>query len=260
MTFNTAYAPVELKSIGDGGVTPQGRFTALVSVFNTIDMGGDRVMPGAFGKSVDEWAKGERPLPVYWNHDHDDPFSNIGVVKSMQETPQGLVVDAQLDMDNPKAAQVFNLMAQKRIDQFSFAYSVPQGGYSMKSDGSGGSYRQLNDVNLLEVGPCWRGMNPDTRLLGTKSDETGEATEAVSVDTEPDKAETPPGELNPFKNGFDPSQLKELVRGFVRDELHASVPGDQSDRKKQTAGKSHGQLDSWIALQGMIGESHEITA
>lgn len=257
MTQSLAYAPVEIKSFGDGSETaPLGEFKALVSVFGNVDYGGDKVVPGAFAKSVRNVQESGNPLSVYWNHDHDDPFSNIGVVKGIVESPQGLVVDAQLDMDNPKANQVFKLMQQKRISQFSFQYQVNPGGAQQKTAPDGTRYRELNDVNLLEVGPCWLGMNPETQLLGTKSEEQ----EAETPPEDPDPPETSdPDDGNPFKAGIDERKLEKLVRGFVRDELSSSSP-EKPDDQQQQAGKQRGQLDSWIRLQGMIGGTNEIIA
>jgi HK97 family phage prohead protease len=258
MTQSLAYAPVEIKSFGDGSENaPLGEFKALVSVFGNVDYGGDKVVPGAFAKSVQNMQESGNPLSVYWNHDHDDPFSNIGVVKGIAETPQGLVVDAQLDMDNPKANQVFKLMQQKRISQFSFQYQVNPGGAQQKIATDGTRYRELNDVNLLEVGPCWLGMNPETQLLGTKSEDQ----DAETPPGDPKPPETPdPDDGNPFKDGFDQSKLKDLVIGIMHDELHSTSVDNPSAGNQQTTGKSHGQLDSWIALQGMIGGTNEITA
>ena len=54
----------EFKALGD----KTGEFQALVSVFGNVDRGGDRVMPGAFAKTLGEWRREGRPDP-----DHLEP-------------------------------------------------------------------------------------------------------------------------------------------------------------------------------------------
>jgi hypothetical protein len=59
-----AFEVAEFKALHTGS----GEFEALVSVFGNIDHGGDRVIKGAFAKSLGKWeAKGD-PIPVIWNH------------------------------------------------------------------------------------------------------------------------------------------------------------------------------------------------
>src|SRR6476661_5945307 len=63
-----------------------GTFEALVSVFGTKDSYGEVVMPGAFTRTLEEWAAKGDPIPVYWSHRLDDPDYNIGHVIEAAET------------------------------------------------------------------------------------------------------------------------------------------------------------------------------
>jgi len=141
-----------------------GQFEALVSVFGTKDSYGEVVMPGAFTRTLDEWAEKGAPIPVYWSHRLDDPDFNIGHVIEAKETDEGLWVKAQLDLDNPKAASTHNLMKSRRVTQFSFSFNVPQGGAKEGDDAI-----ELTDIDLYEVGPTPIGANPDTELIGVKA-------------------------------------------------------------------------------------------
>ncbi len=110
-----------LKSVGDEGSLGKGQFTALVSVFGNVDSLGEVVMPGAFTDTLAQWqAKGD-PIPVVWSHQWSDPMSHIGEVLEAKETDQGLEVTAQLDMSNPTAVQVFKLLKDRRVTEFSYA-------------------------------------------------------------------------------------------------------------------------------------------
>jgi HK97 family phage prohead protease len=141
-----------------------GQFEALVSVFGNIDLGGDRVVKGAFAKSLARWDESGDPIPVIWNHMWDNPEAHIGKVApgDAAETDDGLLVKGQLDMDNPFAAQVYRLLAERRVKEFSFGYSVTD---AERKDGA----LNLLDLDLFEVGPTLKGMNPATELLAVKA-------------------------------------------------------------------------------------------
>ncbi len=146
-----------------------GTATAVVSVFGNVDLGGDRVMPGAFTRTLAEWqAKGD-PIPVIWSHDWDNPESFVGWADPSQikETDGGLVVPMQFDTDRPRAEQVHHLLKTRRVTQFSFGYFVRE--YDDVDDPEYGKVRELKSVDLFEVGPTLLGMNPETELLAAAS-------------------------------------------------------------------------------------------
>lgn len=167
MRFETKTADaqiVEAKAAGDKGTA-----TALVSVFGNVDLGGDRMMPGAFTDTLAAWAAKGDPIPVIWNHDWDSPESYVGWAdaKAIQQTDQGLVVPMVFDLDRARAEQVFHLMKTRRVTQFSFGYFATD--YTMVDDPTYGQVRELNKVELFEVGPTLRGMNPEVQLLEAAS-------------------------------------------------------------------------------------------
>ena len=146
-----------------------GTATALVSVFGNVDLGGDRVLPGAFARSLEEWkAKGD-PIPVIWSHDWDNPESFVGYADpaEIRETAAGLEVPMKFDVDRPRAEQVHHLLKTRRVTQFSFGYFVRT--FEDVEDPEYGTVRELSDIDLFEVGPTLLGMNPDTELLEAAS-------------------------------------------------------------------------------------------
>ena len=149
-----------------GGDT--GEFEAIVAVFGPVDSGGDVIVKGAFADTLKEWQDSGDPIPVVWSHDSNDPFSHIGSVVEASETETGLLVKGQLDLDNPKAAQVHKLLKGRRVTQFSFAYSVLDSG-PVEVDGVKAT--ELRSLKLYEVGPTLVGMNQSTELLSAKSDD-----------------------------------------------------------------------------------------
>lgn len=71
-----------------------GEFSALVAVFNNVGKGGDRIMPGAFTKTLGAWRASGDPIPVIWSHEWASPDSHIGVAyaRDMEQTARGLLV------------------------------------------------------------------------------------------------------------------------------------------------------------------------
>jgi hypothetical protein len=88
------------------------------------------------------------------------------VVDKAIETQQGLLVKGRLDVeDNPVAKQVHRLMMRRSLKEFSFGYSVPKGGEKRAKDGA----MDLTEIEIAEVGPTLKGMNPATELHSVKS-------------------------------------------------------------------------------------------
>lgn len=153
----------EVKAVaGDAGVVE-----ALVSVFGNVDLGGDRVVGGAFAKSLENWAAKGDPMPFIWSHEWDNPEAHIGYVEQAEERPEGLWVRAKLDVDRPFAEQVFHLLKSRRVTQFSFGYTVQDSRFVKDADGT--EVRELLAVDVFEVGPTLLGMNPATQLLEAAS-------------------------------------------------------------------------------------------
>lgn len=171
--------PAKVKAVGDGDA---GTFEAIVSVFGNVDSYGDRVVKGAFAKTLADWEASGNPIPVYWSHRMDDPDYNIGQVLEAEERDEGLWVKAQIDLDATKASQVYRLLKGARVTQFSFAYDVED--YSIvKDEDTGSDVYELRQIKLYEVGPTPIGANQETELLSVKS-----AVHAVTATTEAAKA------------------------------------------------------------------------
>lgn len=145
----------------------EGQFTAYASVFGNKDSYGDVVQPGAFTDTLAEWKASGNPIPLLWGHDMQDPFSNIGGVVTAEQDDHGLKVTAQLDLENPKAMQVYKLLKGARVDQMSFAYDVLAGGPAR--DEAHGDYYSLDKLKLYEVSVVPIGANQETEILAVKA-------------------------------------------------------------------------------------------
>lgn len=247
---------VALKSAPDD----EGSFEALVAVFNNIDSYGDVILKGAFADTLTEWKDSGYPVPVVWSHDKDDPFSHIGVVTEAKETDTGLVVKAQLDMENPKAAQVHRLLKGGRVKEFSFAFSYDMEDVSpAKRDGA--EVRELKKLKLYEVGPTMVGANPSTQLIGVKSlkaegdDPAGEPPEAPAEDDPKPDDDT---------GGDDWAEAREIVSEVsnlltrLNDIITRNTDSDDSDEDDSDDGDeaSRSQTDD----DETTGKSSEVPA
>jgi HK97 family phage prohead protease len=158
------------KALGPDDNEPLGSFEAIVACFDNVDKVGDRLKSTSFDKTLERWRKSGDPIPVILSHNWEDPFAIIGhadpnQVKAIEG--RGLYVKGMIDHldENPLAAQVHRLMGSRLLKEFSFGYTVPAGGEKKADDGA----YDLYEVNLIEIGPTLKGINPDTELLSLKS-------------------------------------------------------------------------------------------
>lgn len=149
-----------------------GTFEAVVSVFGNVDSVGDRMIKGAFARTLEE--KGNPP--VVWSHEWQVP--PIGQVESATETDEGLLVKGRLfigaDEGHAVAQQVYTAMKAGALKEFSFGYQT-KASRDVEEDGK--EIREITDVDLFEVGPTLVGANSETRLVGVKSLERAVAAE-----------------------------------------------------------------------------------
>lgn len=161
MVIKIKNATVNVKAGAEDGLS-EGEFLGYASVFGNVDSYGDIVEPGAFTDTLAEWEASSQNLPVLWGHDMYDPFSNIGYVASAEQDDKGLLVHGVLDLDNPKAAQVYRMLKNARVGQMSFAYDV------LDAEESEDAYH-LKALKLYEVSIVPIGANQETEILAVKT-------------------------------------------------------------------------------------------
>jgi len=148
-----------------------GEVEALVATYD-VDSVGDKIIPGAFEKTLKEWKESGDNIPWIWSHKHDDLDAYLGEITDIKETKDGLLVKAKHDMDHPASKRAFDLMKSGKIKNFSFAYEVKDGEFvdeTVDEDkGLKAQYFALKELKIFEAGPCLIGANQNTRLLGAK--------------------------------------------------------------------------------------------
>ena len=160
----TKNATIDIKAGPQDGLD-EGQFVAYASVFGNVDSYGDIVTKGAFANDLTRWEKSGNPIPLLFGHNMSDPDFNIGHVVKAEEDNVGLKVTAQLDLENPKAKQVYRMLKGRRINQMSFAYDVIDGS-TEKVDGQ--DVYEIRDMKLYEVSVVTVGANQETEILSVK--------------------------------------------------------------------------------------------
>ncbi len=123
------------------------RFAGYAAVFDMPDRGGDIVRKGAFKGTA------KAGIPLLWQHDQS---RRIGYVESLSEDDRGLRViaqidDAELDTDGEAVRAGAGL---------SFGYRV--------RTARRGEFRELTDLDLIEVSVVSHPMQPLARVLAVE--------------------------------------------------------------------------------------------
>lgn len=150
------------------------RFEGYAAVFDNIDMGGDKIVAGAFTDTLAErYPDNGAGIPVYWNHETDDPFKNLGTTLSATEDEHGLKVEGTIDTSTSTGQQVAKLLKENRVNNMSFAFNISEGAWVDGVDNPDGThstgYYELRKLDLFEVSICPIGMNPETEVSAKKA-------------------------------------------------------------------------------------------
>jgi HK97 family phage prohead protease len=135
-------APTEWKTAGDSS----GELEGYVSVFNNVDLGNDVVLPGAFKKTLGDWARARQPLPLIADHNLTTD-GVIGSVADAKEDGHGLWVRARFSSDQ-RAQSVRTKMIEGHVRGMSFTYEAIK--HYMGSL-AGKSVRFLQEIKLFEA-------------------------------------------------------------------------------------------------------------
>jgi HK97 family phage prohead protease len=114
-----------------------GSFTGRASVYGVVDAQGDTVMPGAFSKTLAE--KGSE-IVVLSQH---DPSNAIGKA-SLQDSPEALLVEGQLELELPSARDEYVRLKSGLVTGISIGFVTRDARFEQ-------GVRQLLDLDLWEV-------------------------------------------------------------------------------------------------------------
>jgi Escherichia/Staphylococcus phage prohead protease len=137
-------------------------FSAIAAAY-TVDRVKDRIVPGAFEKTIAQWRASGKRIPLHWDH-RGDAANVIGSIDpaATREVDRGLYVEGKLDLqDSDVAREAWRSMKNDAVS-LSFGY------VTLKTRKRGG-INDLLELDLFEVSIVPHPANPDTRVLSTKA-------------------------------------------------------------------------------------------
>lgn len=145
-----------------------GQVEAYGAIFNNVDEGNDRILPGAFTRTIQNSkarAKARNKkylLKMLWQHDDHEI---IGGWYDLKEDGQGLLCKGDIALATQRGREYYALAQAGMSDDLSIIYDVMAGG--AKYDKSG--VRDLSELRLFSVDPVTFPMNDETLVVGVKS-------------------------------------------------------------------------------------------
>lgn len=132
----------------------QTRISGYASLFNQPDLGGDTIVPGAFGRSLQ--SRPAKAVKMLYQHDISRP---IGRWTRLAETAHGLWVEGYLVAHVRLCDELSALMQAGALDGLSIGYRPVKA-----RGGRGQTRRYLEQVDLLEISIVTFPMQPLARL------------------------------------------------------------------------------------------------
>lgn len=157
----------EVKAVSDSG-----RIEGYGAVFNNVDLGLDRIEPGAFS----DFVKSTDSIPMLLFHDDREP---VGLWDTLQEDKKGLYVAGNLNLskdsgapDVPAAWKARTLAKQGALTGLSIGYQALDYRYEEE-------VRVLEKLDVFEVSMTPFPMNPKAQVTSVKEIALMSQTESV---------------------------------------------------------------------------------
>lgn len=160
----TACELTEIK-FADGGDAMA--FDGYGAIFNNVDRGGDKILPGAFTETLAEWKAGGRLPTMLYQHGQmgGGPVMPVGVYTAMEEDSQGLRVSGKL-FDHTLGRDLYVALKGGAIGGLSIGYRAKELG---RPPMGAAERRQIKAASLVEVSLVNDPMNQAARFTSVKS-------------------------------------------------------------------------------------------
>ena len=140
----------EVKNLDEAGY-----IEGVAAGYGNVDFGNDRILPGAFSKSIA--AKQSAPMLLF--HDMKRPVGKWG---KLTETDSGLHVEGKISTKTRDGGEAYELVKDGALAGLSI-------GYDPIVKRMVGKVRELVELGLHEVSLVTIGMNPLATVTGVKS-------------------------------------------------------------------------------------------
>lgn len=170
MSRETKTLSFQVKDLGimkDASGQEFGQIEAYGAMFNNVDDGGDRILPGAFKrtlKSAKDRATSRQKkylAPMLWQHDTHEV---IGGWYELSETDTGLLGKGDISLATQRGREYYALAKAGMSDEFSIIYDIPSGGAHYDKSG----VRDLTEMRLFSIDPVTFAMNDATFVVNVK--------------------------------------------------------------------------------------------
>lgn len=136
------------------GIDESGYIEGLAAGYGNVDFGGDRILPGAFSKSLE----GRSGVPMLLFHDQQRP---VGKWAEFSETEDGLLAKGKISTKTRDGGEAYELAKDGALAGLSI-------GYEPTVKRMAGKVRELVELMLHEVSLVSIGMNPKAVISGVK--------------------------------------------------------------------------------------------
>jgi len=151
-------------------ISEEGTVFGYASIFGVVDQGGDRVVPGAYRKSLET----KRPVRMLWQHDTKEVIGGWSVLK---EDEMGLWVEGNFNMDVQRGREAHSLMKNSQIEGLSIGYRIPEGGAKRADDGA----FELLELDLREISVVTMPMNEQSLAMAKAAQNSHEVIERLKA-------------------------------------------------------------------------------
>ncbi|WP_313670462.1 HK97 family phage prohead protease [Sandarakinorhabdus sp.] len=160
----SACSLTEIKFADDGVAMS---FEGYGAVFNNVDRGGDKILPGAFTETLAEWKAGGRLPTMLYQHGQmgGGPVMPVGVWEQMGEDGHGLRVKGRL-FDHTLGRDLYVALKGGAIGGMSIGYRAKELG---RPPMGATERRQIKAASLVEVSLVNDPMNQAARFTSVKS-------------------------------------------------------------------------------------------
>lgn len=136
------------------GIDETGYIEGLAAGYGNVDFGGDRILEGAFTKSLE----GRNGVPMLLFHDQHRP---VGKWSEFEESKDGLIAKGKISTKTRDGGEAYELVKDGALAALSIGYDATKKRMS-------GKVRELVEVFLHEVSLVSIGMNPKALVSGVK--------------------------------------------------------------------------------------------
>lgn len=138
-------------------IDESGYVEGLAAGYGNIDFGGDRILPGSIGKSLE----GRSGVPMLLYHDMQRP---VGKWAEFQESDDGLITKGRISIKTRDGGEAYELVKDGALAGLSI-------GYEALKHRMVGKVRELTELLLHEVSLVTVGMNPKALVTGFKTND-----------------------------------------------------------------------------------------